>query len=113
MLTIYFITFSVVLTTRISLGIEYSNDFFDNLYAYFYCQLHGDNSACDKLKEGYKQFHYPHLTSVIILMLGLTTCVNLIFAIKVQDMKDFFSRITNRIGMVLCNSNSTSAKDMA
>ena len=85
------------MSTRISLAIEYSNDYFEHLYAYFYCQLHGDNSACDKLKEEYEQYHYPHLTSVIILMIGFTTCVNLIFAIKAQDVKNFCSKITSKI----------------
>ena len=110
-LTIYFIIFSVILTTCISLGIEYSDDYFDNLYLYFYCQLHGYNSVCDELKEQYEQFHYPHLTSMVMLMLGATTCVNLIFAIKFQDMQDFFSKITTRIEMNLFKTKSSSAND--
>ena len=93
-LTIYFIIFSILVTTNISLIIKYSNNYYERLYGYFYCQLHGDNSACDKLKEEYKQFDYPHLTSITILMIGLVTCVNLIFAIKVQDVKEFCSRVT-------------------
>ena len=98
-LTVYFITFSVVLTTCISLTIEFSNA---NLYAYFYCQLHGNNSACDELRERYEQSQYPHLTSVITLMTGLITCVNLIFAVRVEDVKEFCSRISRRICPKAC-----------
>ena len=98
-LTIYFITLSVVLTTRISLAVEFSNG---DLYAYFYCQLHGNNSACDKLRERYEESQYPHLTSVITLMTGLITFVNLIFAIRVEDVKDFCSRILRRICSKAC-----------
>ena len=103
---------SVVLTTRISLAIEYANDYYDHLYIYFYCQLRGDNSACSELKKEYEQFQYPHLTSIIILMIGLTTCVNLIFAIKAQDVKDFCSRITKGVEGTLFKTKSTSTNDV-
>ena len=100
-LTIYYITLSVVLTTRISLSTEYLNEYFDHLYAYFYCQLRGDHSACVKLKEEFERFHYPHLTSLISIILGSSTCVNLIFAIKAQDVKDFCSMVTRRVEATL------------
>ena len=102
-----------MLTTRISLTIEYRNDSFDHLYAYFYCQLNGDNQACDQLKEEYEQLQNPHLTSIIILMLGFITCVNLIFAIQVQDLKDICSRVTRRIELTHTRTRSTSANDAA
>ena len=110
-LTVYFITLSVVITTRIALSIEYLNEYFDHLYAYFFCQLRGDHSACAKLKEEYEKFHYPHLTSLIIILLGSTTCVNLIFAIKAQDVKDFCSMVTRRVEVTLFKAKSISTND--
>ena len=112
-LAVYFIIFSTVLSTRISLTIEYSNNFFDNLYTYFYCQLRGDNSACDRLKEEYEQLQDPHVTSLIILMLGLITCANLIFAVQVQDVRDLCSRVTRRIELTCTRTRSTSASNVA
>ena len=54
----------LILTTQISLSTEYLNEYFDHLYAYFYCWLCGDHSACDKLKDEYERFHYPHCMDI-------------------------------------------------
>ena len=75
--------------------------------------LHGDNSACDRLKEEYEQLQDPHLTSLIILVLGLITSINLIFAIQVQDMRDLCSRVTRRIELTRTRTRSTSASNVA
>ena len=50
-------------------------------------------------------------TSLITTILGSTTSVNLIFAIKAQDVKYFCSMVTRRIKTTLLKTKVTSTND--
>jgi len=91
----YYVIFLTTSLVFIGKSIESVRLFRENLFAYFICQLHGDNPACYTFQEEYyKHQSPPHLTSVVFVMMGLINWINLIFAIQFQDIKIVISKIS-------------------
>lgn len=93
----YFVVFSTVLATQITNSIEDTNSFSENLYAYYLCQMHGENPACNKLQMQYHEITDPELVSTSFIMTGLINWVNLIFPIQFKDIRHFISRVNAKL----------------
>lgn len=94
----YYIAFMAISIVFIGKSIENVRIFRENLYAYFICQLHGDDPVCEVFQEGYYKHQSPHyLTSALFFMMGLINWINLIFAIQIQDMKIIISKISAKV----------------
>lgn len=93
----YFIVYTAVLSSLIVVSVQYSKPITEGIFAYFLCQLNGENSNCEKLLMEFRQYVRPGLASATFLMTGLINWIYLIFPIHYNDIEYIFVRATSRI----------------
>lgn len=94
----YYVLFGLMFSIYTGRTIKETPLYIENIYAYLLCQLHGDNPACRKFQEQYLEHQSPNITSIIFIMMGLITWVNLLFVVQYQDIKWIAAKISN----ILC-----------
>lgn len=93
----YFIVYIAVLSALIVESVQYSGPVTEGIFAYFLCQLNGNNPNCDKLQMQFRQYLRPELASTTFLMTGLINWVYLIFPIHYKDIEYIVLRVTTKI----------------
>ena len=83
----YYILFGVVLLTYITVTINESVPLRDDLFKYFECQLTGYDPVCEELRRQFEKHLNPGLNCLTYFLIAFITWVNLLFAIKGEDIK--------------------------
>ena len=83
----YYILFGIVLLTHVTITINESVPFRDDLFKYFECQLTGYDPVCEDLRCQFEKHLKPGLNGVTYFLVAFVTWVNLLFAIKGEDIK--------------------------
>ena len=98
----YFIIFGIVTLVNFSVSINEANPFLDDLFKYFACQLGGFDPMCEDIRRQFERHLKPELSGATYFLMGLTTCVYLLFMIRVitQNVK----RLVHRMTLYCCAS---------
>ena len=89
----YFIIVGVVSLVNFSFSTINLNPFFDDLFKYFVCELGGDSSLCADIRQEFETHLMPGLNIITFVLLALLTWVQLLYAIKIQDVKKLIQGI--------------------
>ena len=103
----YYILFGIVQLINATITINQTAPFRDNLFKYFECQLTGYDPACDDIKHQFEKLLKPGLNGVSYLLFAFLTWVNLLFAIRGEDVKWLIQKVTSCCHMIAHKSNIT------
>ncbi len=92
MLFYFEILLTFVLVT-FTLNIKYTDEFVASISKLFVCELNGYNPDNPCSRSDINRFQYPWLSAVSYIIFGSLPIVNLIYAINIEDMKQWFSKI--------------------
>jgi len=95
-LSCYFIIFGIVTLTNLSISIRDADIILDRLLDYFYCQARGysANNTCYAEYDKLESYLKPDLNSATFILLGFVPWSNLLFAIRVSDIKKVILKVT-------------------
>ena len=95
-LSCYFIIFGITVLINLSINIRDGDVILDKILAYFACQARGydDENTCYAEYEELGSYLMPELYSATFFLMGILPWSNLLFAIKVSDIKNLIHRVT-------------------
>ena len=88
----YFIILSSIALTTLTVITRNFSNFEKNIQKYFLCEQ-GGNDPNKPCSHEYRRQSYPVLTTLSIVLVGLESVVNLIFAINLKELKGFFQKL--------------------
>ena len=80
---------------NVTITINQATPFRDDLFKYFECQLTGYDPVCENIKHQFEKHLKPGLNAVSYLEFASVTWVNLLFAIKGEDVKWLIQKVTS------------------
>ena len=92
----YFAVFTTVLSVHFIVNVANIRPLSEGIFAYFLCQLNGENPNCNKLQKEFRQYLNPKLISTAILMIGFINWIYLIFPIHYKDVENIIQRVITR-----------------
>ena len=94
----YYTVFGVVQLLDGAIRINESVPFWEDLLTYFKCQLTGYDPMCEDIRRQFEMHTNPGLDFLSHIVLAFITWVNLLFAIKGEDVKWLGQKV-----MLSCN----------
>ena len=90
-----------------AITINQATPFQDYLFKYFECQLTGYDPACEDIRHQFEKNLKLELNCVSYLLFAFVTWVNLLFAIKGEDVKWLIQKVTSCCYIIAHKSNIT------
>ena len=90
----YYTLFGIVQLINATIAINQSAPFWNDLLEYVGCQLTGYDPICEDIRREFERHLKPGLNVVSYIQFGFATWVNLLFAIKGEDVKWLMQKIT-------------------
>ena len=116
MLVSSFFIYGIMTLAILSISIDQSQAFFDDIIKYAICQLGGFNPMCEDIRQQFEKHLHPELEVANNVCFALVTCMYLLFAIQVQDIKRLLQGVVScyhGIAKVLSlKANSSSDKSV-
>ena len=91
----YFTLSGIVLLTHVTVTINNAIPFRDDLLKYFECQLTGYDPSCEDIRREFEKHLKPGLNILTYFLISFITWVNLLFAIKGEDVKFLIQKVTS------------------
>ena len=92
----------VVSLIILTVGIDNTDPFLEDLTKYFICHLGGDDPMCEKFRREFEKHDYVKMNVFTYFLIALITWVDLLFAIHSQDVKWLILKIKS-----FCSSENT------
>ena len=90
----YYMVFGVVELLNLTISLNNATPFLNDLFKYFECQLMGYDPVCEDRRRQFETHLKPELNGVSYFLFALITWVNLLFAIRGDDMKWLIQKVT-------------------
>ena len=104
---VYYILVGVLVLTGFSLGISTGDEKYKATVEYLQCEANGHNNTCE-----YDPPHYPAITLIINVLLGLFPAIILVFAVNVREMKAVSKHTIKKLSKTFSSITSTIETDV-
>ncbi len=85
----YYIVLAVVALTTFTLTTRNDEVTVKRIFLYFVCEQKGHNPDDPCSRSDFEELTYPAWTTMSYILLGMFPIVNLIYAVNIQELKDF------------------------
>ena len=97
----YYTLFGIVQLINVTITINQAAPFRDDLFRYLECQLTGYDPVCEDIRHQFEKHLKPGLNGVSYFQFGFATWVNLLFAIKGEDVKWLIQKVTSCYHLII------------
>ena len=96
----YYTTFGIVQLVNVTITINDTTPFQNELFRYFECELTGYDPICEDIRGQFEEYIKPELNGLSYSLFAFITWVNLLFAINRTDVK----WLTHKVMSIDCRS---------
>ena len=97
----YYILFGIVLLTHVTITIDEAIPFRNDLFKYLECQLTGYDPICEDIRRQFEKHLKPGLNGLSYFLIAFITWVNLLFAIKGEDVKCLIQKLMSSYHLII------------
>ena len=101
----YYTLFGIVQLINATIAINQSAPFWKDFFEYVECNLTGYNPICEDIRREFEKHLKPGLNVVSYIQFGFATWVNLLFAVKGEDVKWLIQKVTSCYYMIISTLN--------
>lgn len=84
---------TVVALTQVTLSLSNAEPLVQELSAYFICEGSGHNPSSPCERGGFRQYLYPELSAVGLVLIGLASTVNLVYIVNIKELKELKKKV--------------------
>ena len=103
---LYYILVGVLILTGFTLGIRTADERYTATVEYLQCEANGRNNTCE-----YDPPHYPALTLIINVLLGLFPAIILVFAVNVSEVRAVWNHTIKKLSKLKAFSSISSTTE--
>ena len=91
----YYTVLGIVQLLNLTISINNATPFLKDLFKYFECQLPGYDPVCEDIRRQFETYLKPEVNGVSYFLFALITWVNLLFAVRGDDIKWLIQKVAS------------------